>query len=341
MRTSFYFLFLTSIGLLGSCSNLQKTHPNSISLEFLGAAQPDSIKLVSFNNSEGVVAKNGNPYIFNFNNTIHDAFVIDVFNKGEKYSKKIFLDGKGIKIQAELTLETFKIDTVIGSDIYYKSLAYSVHLADQSKEPINNSTLNEFLLQSLKENLSHPFSFEISHDFLERNKNYKSKLRTLKTILDAQPESLKTHALSIHRTLEALIKTEFLDLSTFQFYGRNGEITKVNLSHNSDYLLDFWFVQCPPCIKDHKKIAKNLNLFSDNNVELIGISIDTVSEKWLNYLEKNNYNWQNYRELRRNKGLVEAMDVWEFPTYILINNNREIKTKFYSFEEMENYFGQL
>lgn len=340
MKTSFYSLFLIFLSALCACSNLQKTNPNSISVELLGAEQPDSIKLVSFNNSEGVVAKNGNPYLFNFNNTIEDAFVLDVFNNGNIYSKKLFLDGEGIKIQAELTQEIFNIDTVIGSEIYYKSITFDKSLDDLIKEPINDSVVNKFLLRSVKENLSHPFSFEISNHFLERNQNYKSKLIDLKAILDEQPESLKTHALSVHRTLKELVKKEYLDLSAFQFYDRNGKLAKVDLSNNRDYLVDFWFVQCPPCVKDHKKIAANLNLFSDNEVELIGVSIDTESDKWLYYLEKNNYNWQNYRELRNGNDLVDAMNVWEFPTYILLDNKGEIITKFYAFEDIKNYYAK-
>ena len=274
-------------------------------------------------------------------NTIKDAFVLDVFKNGKSHSKKIFLDGERIKIEAELLSATFKIDTIIGSEIYYKSIAFDAGFDALKRDEVKDSDVNEFLLQSVKENLNHPFSFEISNHFLERNQNYKSKLTDLKAILDKQPEALKSHALSVHRTLEELVKTEFLDLSAFKFYDRNGKVTQVNLSHNGDYLLDFWFVQCPPCVKDHKKIGAHLNLFSDNEVELIGISIDTVSDKWLNYLVTNSYNWQNYRELGGDDDLVEAMNVWEFPTYILINTSGEIKTKFYSFEEMENYFSKL
>jgi peroxiredoxin len=162
----------------------------------------------------------------------------------------------------------------------------------------------------------------------------------LKLILDQQSDDLKAHALSVHRTLTDLVKTEFLNLSAFIFYDRNGNVAQVDLSHKGDYLLDFWFVQCPPCVRDHKKIVKHLDLFTNNNVELIGISIDTESDKWLNYLETNHYNWLNYRELGSDNDLVEALDVWEFPTYVLVTNTGEIKTKFYAFEELEHYFSK-
>jgi len=338
MKPTYYFLSIILLCVLSACDNTQKANTNSISIEIIGAVQPDSIKLLSFNNSEGFVAKEGNPYLFNFNNTIYDAYVMDAYKNGKTFSEKIFLDGQQLKIQAQIKNESIEIDTVIGSDIYYKSIDFYSRLDNFNKKQVRDSTLNEFLLQSIKENLSHPFSFDISDYYLEKNQNYKSKLRDLKTILDEQPEALKTHTLSVHRTLEDLVKNEQIELSDFQFYNRNGKVAKVDMSHNGDILLDFWFVQCPPCVKDHKKIGKHLDLFSENEVELVGISIDTESDKWLKYLEVNNYNWQNYRELRNENDLVDALNVWEFPTYILVNNRGEIKTRFYSFKEMETYF---
>lgn len=341
MKVTFYCLSLFLIILLSACSHLGKSNPNSISIEIKGDVQPDSIKLVSFNNSEGLIAKNGNPYVFNFGNAIHDAYVIDVFKNGKTDSKKLFLDGEALKIKAELTPEAFKIDTVMGSKTYNKSIKFYSTLDSLKNNKVNDFEINQFLLESVEENISHPFSFEISNHFIDRNKNYKARLIQLKTILDQQPETLKANTLSVHRTLKDLVKNEYIDLTAFQFYNRSGKVSKIDLSHKGDYILDFWFVHCPPCVRDHKKIITQLDLFSSNDLELIGISIDTEPEKWLNYLENHQYNWQNFRELRNGNDLVDALNVWEFPTYILINNSGEIKTKFYAFEEIENYFNKL
>lgn len=336
MKASFAFLFF--ICLLTSCDDLQQTNTKRISIEIIGDKQPDSIKLVSYNKSNGIVSKNQNPYIFNFADSINDAYAIDVFKDGELTSKKIFLGGEAITIKAKFKPGTFSIDTVIGSEIYYKSLDFYKTLGQLDKKQASDSVINSFLLSFTEANLNHPLSFEISNYYIEKNQNYTSKLVDLKSVLEKQSEALKNHTLSVHRNLEDLVKKEYINLSIFQFYNREGTITKLDLSHKGDYLLDFWFVHCPPCVRDHKKIGANLNMFSNNAVELVGISIDTESDKWLDYLESHGYNWQNYRELRKGNDLIDALDVWEFPTYILINNNGEIKTKFYSFEALENYY---
>ncbi|MBU2928062.1 TlpA family protein disulfide reductase [Winogradskyella psychrotolerans] len=341
MKVSVYILALCLIGLFCSCDTLKTTDPNSISVEILGEAQPDSIKVVSYNNSEGISSKHGNPYTFNFSKAINDAFIINVFKDEKTYSKKVFLNGGRLKIQAELLSESLKIDTVIGSEIYTKSIRFFSDLDSLNSHEINDFDVNAFLLNGVEENLNHPFSFEISNHYIDKNKNYKSRLIDLKSILDKQSDTLKAHTLSVHRVLKDLVKTESLDLSAFEFYNREGALAKIDRSHRGDYLLDFWFVQCPPCVRDHKKMVNYLEEFKKNNVELIGISIDTQADKWLSYLQKHNYDWQNYRELGTDNDLVEVMNVWEFPTYILLNNKGEIITKFYSFEDIQNYYSKL
>ena len=341
MKIYFFVISIISICLFSSCNPLKKGNPNRISIEIKEGVEADSIKIVSYNNSEVIIAKTGNPYHFNFSDTINDAYVIDVFKDGKKSSKKIFLNGEDLKIQAELSSGVFKIDTVIGSEIYYKSVDFYKTLHQLESDKIDDSGMNKFLLQNIKDNLNHPFSHEISTIYIERNKNYKAQLINLKSVLEGQPEALKEHTLSVNRTLDNLIKEEYLDLSAFQFYNKNGNVSKIDLSHKGDYLLDFWFVHCPPCVRDHKKIGANLEMFSNHNVELVGVSIDTERDKWLDYLVSHDYNWQNYRELRKGNDLIDALDVWEFPTYILISEKGEVKTKFYSFEELESYYSKL
>ncbi|MCT4630474.1 thioredoxin-like domain-containing protein [Winogradskyella sp.] len=345
MKFRFNLLLLTCLCftfVFFACNGSKSTNPNTISIEISGTNQPDSIQLLNYNKSEAItITTNERPFIFHQKDTIHDAFKINVFNNKKVSSKKIFLNGKHINLKGKLTAEQFMIDTVTNSDIYYKQMHFYATLDSLKTLKVNDSIINNILLKQIKECIHHPLSFEISDYYIAKNKNHKPLLKDLQIVLEKQPEDLKTHSLSIHRELNKLLKQERLELSEFNFYDKNGKVSKVSTTHNGDYLIDFWFVHCPPCVKDHKKIATYLDVLSNKNTELIGISIDTVEDKWLHYLETNNYNWQNYRELRKGNDLVDTMNVWEFPTYILISNTGEVKTKFYSFEEIANYFNDL
>lgn len=97
-----------------------------------------------------------------------------------------------------------------------------------------------------------------------------------------------------------------------------------------------WFINCPPCLKDHKLIATKQDFLKKHNVELIGISIDKDYSDWKNYLETNNYSWQNFREIDSLKRITADMGIWSFPTYLHLDNEGNIKARFNSFSDFTN-----
>ena len=51
-------------------------------------------------------------------------------------------------------------------------------------------------------------------------------------------------------------------------------------------LIDFWASWCGPCRLGNKKLVKLHNEVSPDKIEIIGISIDTDTNKWLKAVEK-------------------------------------------------------
>ena len=103
-----------------------------------------------------------------------------------------------------------------------------------------------------------------------------------------------------------------------------------------EHLIDFWFVNCPPCIKDHKLIKKEkLDLLKKHNVELVGISTDSDQYLWSNYLKNADYPWGNYRETNDyDNRLSENMLISVFPTYLLVDHEGTILKRSNAFDEI-------
>ena len=124
-----------------------------------------------------------------------------------------------------------------------------------------------------------------------------------------------------------------INFSKYTFNTTKDTQTSITLEDNKIYILDFWYLECPPCVKDHEVIAEYIKTTKHQNVEVIGISIDRSKSKWITYLETHRYNWTNYNEDHFGKMLYEDLDIEFFPSYLVINSKGEILQKSNRFQK--------
>lgn len=74
--------------------------------------------------------------------------------------------------------------------MYYKSLAYNTKLKELKKQ--DGARLNDFQLESFKDNISTPFSIDIANDYFFRNIGNKEALSKLYELLAQQDSTIST-----------------------------------------------------------------------------------------------------------------------------------------------------
>ncbi|MES2863731.1 MAG: TlpA disulfide reductase family protein [Bacteroidota bacterium] len=85
-------------------------------------------------------------------------------------------------------------------------------------------------------------------------------------------------------------------------------------------LVDFWASWCAPCRLGNKKLVKLHNEVTSDKIEIIGISIDTDTNKWLKAIEKDKI---KFTQLTDSKGFdaetAVQFGVDELPSKYLFN----------------------
>jgi peroxiredoxin len=268
----------------------------------------------------------------NYNDTLYFSFKeneIDCYNfryheNGTMFRNQIWLDKGNIKIEAHLDATKLVIDTVFNSPAYYEyvKLTKNISRLYQNKDTI---ALNEMLLGFYKKNIDNRLSFVAGMTYVNLNQNSKPNLSKLKLLTDQQGDRFKAFLLyaPVVEKLNKLLNYNTLDIGSYSFLDRQNGTVKLPKQRQKYYVLDFWFLACAPCVQDHKEIAKSLDLLKKKEVELISISTDKDLKKWTAYLDKNNYNWQNYLETPSTK-ITETIGISAFPTYVILDNAGKI-----------------
>lgn len=86
-------------------------------------------------------------------------------------------------------------------------------------------------------------------------------------------------------------------------------------------ILDFWASWCVPCRKSHPKFKEILNRYNNENLNVIGISIDHNSADWEKAILKDSLTWPNILINKEDNTAIipKKYNVKYYPTKILID----------------------
>jgi thiol-disulfide isomerase/thioredoxin len=276
---------------------------------------------------------------FHFNKSTVDCYNIRYTAGGKLYRQQLWLDSGSITIIARLDSAGLTIDTVLNAPVFqlHQQLSAEVKRFYKSKD---TAGINKFLLGVYGANINNPYSLLVADVYLGINQNSKKDLLILKEFLDRQGGLFSWFILypSVNEKLTQILLVTSISFKDLLLKDIRNRKAQIQLKDASFYVLDFWFLACPPCIKDHNEIKKFQEKLQRNKIEMISISIDDDHKAWKDYLVEHQYNWTNFREDER-APFTDKMGISSFPTYIVLDSKSNIVGYYNSFEGVLQRFG--
>lgn len=121
----------------------------------------------------------------------------------------------------------------------------------------------------------------------------------------------------------------------------NGDSLRLNDFKGKYILLNFWFTNCPPCMRGIQKVNAIYEKFKDRNLVVLGINpIDKKIQEIKDVVQKREL---KYTACKAPAGYEKYFDVPSYPRYILISPDQKIVQTIHLDEEneLENFMKEL
>ncbi len=94
-------------------------------------------------------------------------------------------------------------------------------------------------------------------------------------------------------------------------------------------MIDFWGTWCGPCVGEMPKVSEYAKKYKDK-LEILGVNSGDSKKKMTDFLEKNNYKWQQILNVRGESAdnFVLKFNVTGFPTKFIIDPEGKIVKKY-------------
>lgn len=107
-------------------------------------------------------------------------------------------------------------------------------------------------------------------------------------------------------------------------------------------LIDFWASWCGPCRQENPNVVKIYNRFRGKGLEILGISLDSDKDEWMEAIRKDGLIWKHGSDLKGwESSVAQLYKVRSVPSTILLDGDNRIVAKNLRGEELEKKIEEL
>ena len=107
-------------------------------------------------------------------------------------------------------------------------------------------------------------------------------------------------------------------------------------------LIDFWASWCGPCRQENPNVVKIYNRFRGKGLEILGISLDSDKDEWVEAIRKDGLIWKHGSDLKGwESSVAQLYKVRSVPSTILLDGDNRIVAKNLRGEELGKKIEEL
>lgn len=228
--------------------------------------------------------------------------------------------------------EIWNIAMLTGHNVYY--LADGKSIEDFVK----------FVLK-IKDKLSHPESKSQALYYLARYYNKEGKTDKM---IEMAREIIEINAneFFVDTALGFQLEAEKLSIGSsapdFKAQTIQGQTLSLSEQRGKVVILEFWATWCGPCMPDIPHLKSLRSKYSEDELKIIGVSLDTDTEKLSSFIVKEEMDWaQIIQPNQYDDEITSKYNVYIIPRSFIIGRDGKIVAKNLREEKLENEIAKL